>query len=123
MVTTAELCAAGCSPSRQKRLRARGWLTTVFRGVHLVGRSVPSLDELERAAVKACGEGAVLSHRSAAMRWGILRGYRGPVEVTAPTQRARRRRLRTYEHRLHPRDITTKDGIPITTLTGSPWSG
>lgn len=116
VVTTAELCAAGCSPSRQKRLRAQGWMTPLFRGVHLVGRSVPSLDELERAAVKACGEGAVISHRSAAVRWGILRGYRGPVEVTAPTQRTRRRRLRTYVARLHPRDVTTKDGVPITTL-------
>lgn len=50
------------------------------------------------------------------MRWGILRGYRGPVEVTAPTRRARRARLRTYEARLHPRDVTLKDGVPITSL-------
>ncbi len=116
VLTTAELAGAGCSPSRQKRLRRSGWLTQIFRGVHLVGRSVPTRDELERAAVKACGAGAVLSHRSAAVRWGILRGYRGPVEVTAPTRRTRRDRLRTYEARLDPRDVTMKDGVPITTL-------
>lgn len=91
-------------------------MTQVFRGVHLVGRSVPTRDELERAAVKACGPGAVLSHRSAGQRWGLLRGYRGPVEVTAPTRRARRRGLRTYEARLDPRDVTLKGGVPITTL-------
>lgn len=116
VVTTAELCAVGCSPSRQKRLRGKGWMTQVFRGVHLVGRSVPTLDELERAAVKACGEGAVLSHRSAAVRWRVIRHYRGPVEVTAPTRRTRRGRLRTYAATLDPRDVTMKDGVPITTL-------
>lgn len=116
VVTTAELRGAGCSPSRIKRLDRSGWLTPVFHGVRLVGRSVPTRDELERAAVKACGEGAVLSHRSAAVRWRIIRGYRGPVEVTAPTRRTRRRGLRPYTARLDPRDVTVKDGVPITTL-------
>ncbi len=116
VVTTAELRAAGCSPSRIKRLCRAGWLTRVFHGVYLVGRAVPTRDERERAAVKACGKGAVLSHRSAGVRWGILPAYRGPVEVTAPTQRAPRRGLRPYEARLDRRDITVKDGVPITTL-------
>lgn len=116
VLTTAELAGVGCSPSRQKRLRRAGWLTQIFRGVHLVGRSVSTRDEFERAAVKACGPGAVLSHRSAAVRWGVLRGYRGPVEVTAPTRRTRRDRLRPYEAKLHARDVTVKDGVPVTTL-------
>ncbi len=116
MLTTEELRLVGCDRSRLTRMRKRGWLTQIFRGVHLVGRSVPTRDEFERAAVKACGSGAVLSHRSAGVRWGILRGYRGPVEVTAPTRRARRARLRTYEAQLDPRDVTLKDGVPITTL-------
>lgn len=58
----------------------------------------------------------MLSHRSAAVRWGLMRGYRGPVEVTAPTQRRSRRGLCAHEARLHPRDVTVKDGVPITTL-------
>lgn len=116
VLSTAELRGAGCDRSRQSRLGRRGWLTQIFRGVHLVGRSKPTRDELERAAVKACGVGAVLSHRSAAVRWGLLRRYDGPVEVTAPTRRSRRARLRPYEVKLDPRDVTTKDGVPITTL-------
>ena len=116
VLTTAELRGVGCDRSRQSRLGKRGWLTQIFRGVHLVGRSKPTRDELERAAVKACGEGAVLSHRSAAVRWGLLRRYDGPVEVTAPTRRARRARLRPYEGNLDPRDVTTKDGVAVTTL-------
>lgn len=116
MLTTEELRRVGCDRSRLTRMRKQGWLTQLFRGVHLVGRSVPTRDELERAGVKACGAGAVLSHRSAGVRWGVLRWYRGPVEVTAPTRRVRRARLRTYEAKLDPRDVTMKDGVPITTL-------
>lgn len=116
MLSTAELRRVGCTATRQRTLRRRGWLTEIFRGVHLVGRSKPTRDELERAAVKACGEGAVLSHRSAGVRWGVLRHYDGPVEVTAPTQRRVRRRLRPYTARLDPRDVTIRDGVPITTL-------
>ena len=35
------------------------------------------------AAVLACGEGAVLSHRSAAELWALLPAAKGDVHVTA----------------------------------------
>lgn len=116
VLTTAELRHAGASESWILRRAQEGWLTQQFRGVWLVGRARATQDELERAALKACGEGAVLSHRSAGMRWRIVLRYRGPVEVTAPTHRRSRGRLRTYRRALHPRDVTMKDGVPMTTL-------
>lgn len=116
VLTHAELRSAGFSRSKITRLRTAGWLDNRFHGVYLVGRHRPSRDELERAALKACGDGAVLSHRSAAVRWRIMRSYRGPVEVTTPRRCGKRGPLRARTGRLDPRDITIKDGVPITTL-------
>ncbi|WP_353866725.1 type IV toxin-antitoxin system AbiEi family antitoxin domain-containing protein [Svornostia abyssi] len=116
VVTTAEMRTAGLSRDVVARHREAGTLVRQFRGVYLVGRATPTRDELERAAVKACGEGAVLSHRSAAARWKILRHHRGPVEVTARTQRRRQQGLRPYRANLAPADVTMKDGVPITTV-------
>lgn len=42
------------------------------------------------AAVLACGNGAVLSHGSAAALWGLLRPISGPVDVSVPTQAGRK---------------------------------
>jgi very-short-patch-repair endonuclease len=81
------------------------------------------------AAVLASGEGAVLSHLSAAELWGIRRpslrlsGGGGsdepdPVHVTVPGTAGRRRRKRIVLHRsstLTATDRTRRDGIPTTT--------
>lgn len=116
VVTTAEMREAGLSRHVVARHEEAGTLVRQFRGVYLVGRTKPTQDERERAAVKACGDGAVLSHRSAARRWKILRHHRGPVEVTARTQRRRRKGLHPYLANLAPADVTIKDGVPITTV-------
>ena len=50
---------------------ARGLLHPVHRGVYAVGHPVLSRHGAWLAAVLAVGEGAVLSHRSAAALWGI----------------------------------------------------
>lgn len=115
-MTRAELLGVGVSPGWIDRRVESGWLTREFRGVYLVGRARASLDERERAALKACGDRAVLSHFSAAARWKIRR-YRGStVHVTVPGRRRSRRGIRVHESPLHPRDITTKDGVRLTTV-------
>lgn len=116
MVTTEEMRGAGISRDVVARQARDGVLVRQHQGVYLVGRTKPSPAERDLAAVKACGAGAVLSHRSAAARWGILRRHTGPVEITARTQRRRRRGLIPHQADLDPQDVTTKDGIPITTL-------
>ncbi len=70
------------------------------------------------AAVLACGPGAVVSHRSAADLWGIRPTARKRIDVTVPG-RSRHGRPGIDLHLvrgLDPRDITTKDGIPVTTV-------
>ena len=70
------------------------------------------------AAVLACGDGAVLSHSSAAALWRIGFEQRDLVEVSLPSS-SRRRRPGLRIHRrasLSPeRDLTREYGIPVTT--------
>jgi very-short-patch-repair endonuclease len=62
------------------------------------------------------GPGALLSHRSAATLWGLLR-YAPRIEVTAP--RACRPRAGLLLHRsrlIHEEDREVVDGIPVTSV-------
>ena len=87
------------------------------------------------AAVLACGEGAVLSHGSAAVLWKLLRPIEGPVHVSVPSTSGRKRRLGIHLHRTpalaepspspsslpirggRGRRLTTyRDRIPVTTV-------
>jgi hypothetical protein len=95
-----------------------GRLHVIHRGVYAVGH--PVLGDKGRlwAALLACGPKAVISHRSAAKLWGIRPNSRPAIDVTAPG-RSRHRREGIDVHlvrQLDPRDVTTIDGIPVTTL-------
>jgi Transcriptional regulator, AbiEi antitoxin/AbiEi antitoxin C-terminal domain/Protein of unknown function (DUF559) len=93
-----------------------GHLHRLFRGVYAVGRS--SVEERGRmwAAVLACGEGAVVSHRSAAALLGLV--DRAPVVVDVIAPEARGRGIDgLYMHRVRPpgrSETGTFDGIPCT---------
>ena len=69
------------------------------------------------AAVLACGEGASLSHSSAAALWRIGYERRGLVELSLPSQSHRKVPGLLIHRRpfLQPRDITAEYGIPVTT--------
>ena len=93
-------------------------LHVVHRGVYAVGH--PVLGETGRlwAALLACGPGAVISHRSAARLWGIRPNNRSAIDVTVPGRTRHRRKgidIHLVRH-LDPRDVTTVDGIPMTTV-------
>jgi very-short-patch-repair endonuclease len=51
------------------------------------------------AAVLACGEGAVLSHHSAAALWELLKPIEGPIHVSIPTTSGRKRQRGIHFHR------------------------
>jgi very-short-patch-repair endonuclease len=90
-----------------------GRLIAIHRGVYAVGHFPPSPHAKTMAALLACGPRAVLSHRSAAALWGLIR-YDGPTEVTAPTKR-RRPGIVVHRHELTERDITCHYALPVTT--------
>lgn len=70
-----------------------------------------------RAAVLFAGEGAVLSHRSAAVLWELRSTKEGQIDVIAPVHRRGDRIVRIRQNALGPDEITTCQGIPVTTAT------
>lgn len=67
------------------------------------------------AAVLACGEGALLSHRSAAGLWGLMRARTSPVEVSSPIGR-RRPGIVVHEGGIYKDDRAACDRIPVTSV-------
>jgi very-short-patch-repair endonuclease len=93
-----------------------GRLHPVHRGVYAVGYPAQTREALEMAAVLACGEGAVVSHWTAAIRWALLKPRRGPIHATAPTDHRGHKGIKAHVGRLHSHDKTKRDGIPITSV-------
>jgi very-short-patch-repair endonuclease len=111
IVTRAQLVAAGLTTDVVDHRLKLGRLIAVHRGVYAVGHLPPSPQAKAMAAVLACGPNALLSHRSAAALYGLIR-YHGKPDVTAPT---RRRHPGINLHRSPAAERTTHYGIPITT--------
>ncbi len=88
-----------------------GRLHKRFRGVYVVGIDVLTLAACFLAAVKACGPGAVLSHYSAAVLWGLLKWDGRDPEVTALHPR-RHKGIRA--HRSNHIERVYRNGIPVT---------
>ncbi len=116
-VVTRQELLGGCLSSKEVDHRvAIGLLIVEFPGVYRAGHRAPSVEATYMAAVKACGQGAVLSGLAAAWLWGLLKGLAPRPEVTARTER-RTRGVKTHRRRrMDPRDITVHRRIPITTV-------
>ena len=98
------------------RVRA-GILIVLHEGIYRHA-AVPYTQELrDLAGVLSCGQGAVLSHRSAAARHHYPRVRRSKPEVTSPHKDLPRVAgvTRHRSLRLSASEVTTRDGIPITT--------
>jgi very-short-patch-repair endonuclease len=118
VVEVRQLRAAGIGKDSVWKAVQAGRLHRVFRGVYAVGHPGLSSEGRWMAAVLACGEGAVLSHRSAAELWRLLPRRCAPVDVTVPSDAGRRRRDGLRIHRsLHliPSVRTIRDRIAVTT--------
>jgi very-short-patch-repair endonuclease len=114
-----ELLAAGEKPRAiQARLEAGRYLA-VYEGVYAIGHADLTVLGRRRAIVLACGEGAVLSHRSAAGAWGLRPdgSARWDVTVRTPSRRQPRAPVKVFRHpTLRADEITDLDGIPTTTV-------
>src|SRR3954447_18335460 len=99
VVTRSQIEAAGLG-SKGITIRVRkGQLHRIYRGVYAVGKRAPSHHRRWMAAVLACGEGAVLSHHSAASLWELLKPIEGPIQVSIPTTSGRTARRGIHLHR------------------------
>jgi predicted transcriptional regulator of viral defense system len=118
VVARVQLLAAGLTREMIDGRIARGSLHRIHQGVYAVGHAKLTQEGRYMAAVLACGEGAALSRQSAAAHWRIA-DYRGRIVVTAPGRRGRRKGTPFTVRRgaLYPDEVTTHDGIPVTTVS------
>jgi very-short-patch-repair endonuclease len=119
VVTLHQLKECGLGAGAIQLRVAAGRLQRLWRGVYAFGHSELRPEGRLLGAVLACGPGAVLSHRSAANRWGILATARAKIDVTVATRAGRPKRPGIDLHcvrRLDGADVTALDGIPITTV-------
>lgn len=92
-----------------------GCLHRLHPGVYTVGHRVVSGGGRWMAAVLAGGDGAVLSHRSAAALWGIVT-YSGAIEITSPRDTRSRGAIRRHCTLLPPDEVTVLDYLPVTSV-------
>ena len=112
-----QLRVVGVSRRRAAERGDRGSLHRIHRGVYAVGhRHLDRPTEL-RAALLACGEGAVVSHGTAAALWGLSDRWPALVDVTVPVEAGRKiDEIRCRRCRYpHPAEITTHLDVISTT--------
>jgi very-short-patch-repair endonuclease len=116
IVTRRQLLALGFGPRSIEHRVARGRLFPVSLGVYAVGW--PALNQKRRwmAAVLAGGEGAALSHRSAASLWEIGEEEDGRIDISVRRRcELRRPGIRFHGRpRLRAENILCRDDVPVT---------
>jgi REase_MTES_1575/Transcriptional regulator, AbiEi antitoxin len=117
VVSRRQLRALGLSDEMVDARLASGWLQPIFRGVFAVGHRAIGRPGLALAAVLACGEGAVLSHATAAELLGLWDRRPRLIDVTSPSGSGRKvQGIRWHGPRRLARDeVIVHLGVPCTT--------
>lgn len=118
VVSLDQLRQEGVSRRRAAERADDGKLHRIHRGVYTVGhRSISRYTHL-RAAVLACGDGAVVSHGTAAALHRLWDNWPYLIDVTVPVEAGRKldgircRRCRYPE----PEEIEVRNGVVVTTV-------
>lgn len=116
VVSRAQLTALGLGRKAiDHRLRRRR-LILLHRGVYAVGHGALPVHAGAMAAVLLGGDGAVLSHRSAAELWRLRPPEHTAFEVTAARRRRSHGRVRFHRIALPPDEVTVERKVPVTTV-------
>lgn len=117
VVSVAQLGELGYSEEWLRRARETGRLHRAYQSVYAVGHRGLSRQGSCLAAVLSCGDGALLSHKSAAWLWGLTARFAMPVEVTAASPRRTRTAIRVHSaEALTLDDRISSEGIPVTAV-------
>lgn len=112
LITRAQAHSVGASDHMiQHRLDTGRWVL-VARGVYRIAGVAVTWEQRALAACLISGAGAVVSHKSAAVLWGVS-GFRpGPLEITVPPGRSGRNALA----RVHRSEVdgVLRDRVPVT---------
>jgi very-short-patch-repair endonuclease len=128
VVSRRQLALAGLGRGAIEHRLRQGRLHVVHRGVYLVGHRAAPPWANEAAALLACGDGAALSHATAAVVWRLLdpgpadgvdarHPRRAPIEVTVPPGRRSlpRQLLRPHRTReLGAGEVAIRHGLRVT---------
>jgi very-short-patch-repair endonuclease len=116
VLTRRDLEGLGFSKMAIEHRIATGRLHLISRGIYAVGRRELTRHGRWMAAVLVCGDGAALSHRSAAELWGIGHEEQGRIDVSvASTSEINRSGLKVRTRKsLAVENIVRRDGIPVT---------
>lgn len=116
VVRTRQLYDAGLDRGAIAHRLASGSLHRRHRGVYLVGSPILPPGAAELAALFACGDEALISHRSAVALWDCLPWRAGPVDVTVVAMNRRQRAgINLYRvEQLDRRDRRLRHGIAVT---------
>src|SRR3954463_12665827 len=115
VISYPQLESLGLSRSSIDRRVRAGRLHRIHRAVYAVGYKRLTQRGRWMAAVLAAGDGAVLSHRSAAALWQILPPH-GRTHVTPSRRLQDRDRITFHSQSLQFDEVTEHDGIPTTTV-------
>jgi very-short-patch-repair endonuclease len=115
-VSRRQLTQAGVKRDSVRHRVRRGQLHPLEPRVFAVGHAAPVNLGDETTALLAAGAGALLSHTSAAMLWGMLSPRRGPIHLTVPGGRSLDRgAVVTHRARhLAIQDKRSHGGLPVT---------
>src|SRR5512133_4227240 len=106
IVTRSQLLAGGVSSSAIGRALRVGKLHGVHRGVYAtVAPELLTEEGYLVAALLACGEGALLSHGTAAWRWRLIPAFPSMITLATPRRRAAIAGVEVFDSlRLRPSD-------------------
>jgi hypothetical protein len=114
VISRRQLERAGISADVADRYVRIGRMTRLHRGVYHLGPAIGPLAPL-MAATLACGDTAALSHLSGAGLWRLLSECDGIVDVTVSGRAESRAGIRVHRAQLRPDEVTTCQGIRVTT--------
>jgi len=108
--------ALGMTPRQIHSRLASGLLVPLHPAVYRLAVRPPSWEQAVLAACLAAGDGAVASHRSAALLWGLRGIDHAPVEITFSGRHgpALAGVVVHRTDRLDAVDVTHRHGVPVT---------
>jgi very-short-patch-repair endonuclease len=115
VVSLGQLREIGLGLGQIRYRRKLGRLHLLHRGVYAVGHAEVTLWGRFLGAVLAVGADAMVSHRSAAVLWRLLRPEPAPVDVTTARRARVRPGIRTHE--AAGLEARRHEGIPVTTVS------
>jgi very-short-patch-repair endonuclease len=117
VASRSQLLAAGVSDSAIKRALRSGGLHLIYKGVYSTqAPELASEDALLIAALLAAGDGAVLSHGTAAWRWSLIPAPPTSIELAVPHRRTAPPGLTLHRSRFRPGDLILTAPLPTTSV-------